>query len=102
MAASKPNALWVFANPSNPKRNSFNHQLLAAGRDVLGEQYEVEISDLNADGFDARLTTGDLGDFAKADRLFVDLMADAYAANQLPAEVVREQEKLSKADLLIL
>ncbi len=77
-------ALIVYAHP-NPQ--SFNHAILesfTAGLKEAGHTFEV--SDLYAQGFDPRFTGADFAQFT---------------GGQMPADVVKEQQKVAAADALV-
>lgn len=91
--------LWVFAHP---RHGSFGDRLFRAGVEALSDRYEVETSDLYAQGFDPVLGEGDLGEAAGRAGNIVELQGQALAHGQLPAEVRVEQAKLAAAELLVL
>jgi len=76
---------------SHPNRNSLTHAIAASVRDGLntpGGVHTVEIADLNAEGFDPRFTTSDIA---------------VHLRKALPsADVLAEQERLDRADALVL
>ncbi|PRY15939.1 NAD(P)H-dependent oxidoreductase [Kineococcus rhizosphaerae] len=96
-------ALWVHAHPSP---SSLNGHLLRAGVRALSADREVTVSDLYAQGFDPVLDPGTLIDGAPGSEAgpagLADLLGDAHAHDRLPADVVREQEALARAELLVL
>ncbi|WP_285635134.1 NAD(P)H-dependent oxidoreductase [Lentzea sp. NBRC 102530] len=93
------NALWVYAHP---RRDSLNAHLLHAGSKALSQRYDVTVSDLYAQGFDPVLSNRDLGELSGKPGNLVELVADAYASGQLPADVREEQARLAAAELLVL
>lgn len=94
-------ALIVFAHP---EPNSFNGALRDVAIETLGRRgYEVEVSDLHAEGFDP---------VEKADHYLQRVDANAFSAMaeqrhasdtlSLPHDVEREIDRLERADLVIL
>lgn len=92
-------ALWVYAHP---RRRSFNHRLFREGVRALSASHEVATSDLYAQGFDPVLSDRDLGDLAGETGSLSDLVGEAYARGQLPADVREEQAKVASAELFVL
>jgi NAD(P)H dehydrogenase (quinone) len=92
--------LWVVAHP---EPRSLTGVLAAEGRAALEEQaHRVEVSDLYAMRWDPVLTRADYG-LAPDERLFVSAGSRrAYDAGTLPPEIRAEQEKLRRADALVL
>ncbi|SDH33935.1 NAD(P)H dehydrogenase (quinone) [Pseudonocardia oroxyli] len=90
--------LWVVA-PPDPQ--SLTATLAARGVAALRSSgHAVEVSDLPAMGWDPVVTAADYG---VSDRLFVSEAAGAaYAAGTLPADVRAEQDKIRRAELLVL
>lgn len=99
MTGTRPTALWVHAHP---QPDSFNARLFREGVEALSRDYAVETSDLYRQGFDPSLAAPDLGAPLGRPGNVVDLMGEAYAAGQLPADVREEQRKLGAADLVVL
>lgn len=98
MTLERPTAHWIHAHP---QPTSFNARLFQEGSRVLAGDYDVTTSDLYAQGFDPVLSAKDLGEpFGRAGNV-VDLMGEAQAAGQLPADVVEEQRKVAAAELLV-
>ena len=92
-------ALWVHAHP---RRRSLNGRLFEAGVQELSRRYEVATSDLYARGFDPVLGERDLGERAGEPGNLAELLGEAHERGQRPAEVVREQTELARAELLVL
>lgn len=96
------NVLIVYAHPE-PK--SFNGALkdVAVGT-LRGAGHKVTVSDLYAMGFNAVVGAGDfLGDRDDADILNIAKeQTNAFETGTLSPDILAEQEKLRKADLLIL
>lgn len=92
------NVLWVTA-PPDPR--SLTATLAARGIAALrASGHPVEVSDLPAMGWNPVVSAADYG---VHDRLIVSEAAGAaYAAGTLPADVRAEQDKLRRADLLVL
>ncbi len=99
MSASRPTVHWIYAHP---QENSFNARLFRDGVEALSRDHDVEITDLYAQRFDPVLASQDLGQPQGMDGNLVDLMGEAYAAGQLPPDVIEEQRKLAAADLVVL
>ena len=99
MSRPRPTVHWVHAHPQG---SSFNARLFRDGVDALSRDHDVEVTDLYAQGFDPVLGPSDLGQPHGRDGNLVDLMGEAYAAGDVPADVVEEQRKLATADLLVL
>jgi NAD(P)H dehydrogenase (quinone) len=92
------NVLYVVAHP-DPR--SLTATLATEGQVALRAQgYEVEVSDLYAMGWNPVVTAADYG---TQGRLVVsDAAGAAYAEGRLPADVAAEQEKIRRADVLVL
>jgi NAD(P)H dehydrogenase (quinone) len=92
--------LWVVAHP---EPRSLTAVLAADGRAALAAQgHEVEVSDLYAMRWDPVLTRADYGLDAD-ERLVVSTESRrAFDAGTLPPEIRAEQEKLRRADALVL
>ncbi|GAA2861683.1 NAD(P)H-dependent oxidoreductase [Pseudonocardia halophobica] len=92
--------LWVVAHP---EPRSLTGVLAAEGRAALEEQgHRVAVSNLYAMRWDPVLTREDYGLDAN-ERLFVSHGSRrAYDAGTLPPEIRAEQEKLRRADALVL
>jgi NAD(P)H dehydrogenase (quinone) len=94
------NAHLVFAHP-NPK--SYNGQLRDAAIQVLKEQgWEVTVSDLFQMNFKASADENDFTELHNAD--FLDLQNEQLIASQrgtFSADILREHQLLSEADLII-
>ena len=74
---------------SHPDRDSLTHGAARAVCDAIrGAGGDVEFADLAAEGFDPRFTPADLALFR--------------GTGEVPAEVVAEQERIDRADHLIL
>ncbi len=99
MSASRPTVHWIYAHP---QANSFNARLFRDGVEALSRDHDVEITDLYAQRFDPVLASQDLGQPHGREGNLVDLMGEAYAAGQLPPDVIEEQRKLAAADLVVL
>ncbi|MFJ4172620.1 NAD(P)H-dependent oxidoreductase [Microbacterium sp. NPDC089696] len=99
MSHSRPTVHWIHAHPQDA---SFNARLFRDGVEALSRDHDVEITDLYAQGFDPVLGAADLGQPHGREGNVVDLMGEAYAAGQVPADVVEEQRKLAAADLVVL
>lgn len=99
MSASRPTVHWIYAHP---QENSFNARLFRDGVEALSRDHDVEITDLYGQGFDPVLAAPDLGEPLGREGSVVDLMGEAYAAGQLPSDVIEEQRKLGAADLVVL
>ncbi|WP_432544655.1 NAD(P)H-dependent oxidoreductase [Kineococcus sp. SYSU DK002] len=97
-------ALWVLAHPV---ASSLNGRLFREGVRALSAHREVATSDLHAQGFDPVLRPRDLGleedpaDGARPGNL-AELLGEAHAQGRTPPDVAREQEKLARAELLVL
>nr|WP_218885653.1 NAD(P)H-dependent oxidoreductase [Kineococcus aurantiacus] len=100
--------MWVHAHPS---RSSLNGRLFREGVRALSADREVVTSDLYAQGFDPvldpRALSGGSPGAAPGERTggpagLADLLGDAHARGRLPADVVGEQAKLARAELLVL
>lgn len=98
MTDPRPVVHWIYAHP---QVDSFNARLFRDGRTALANDYEIETTDLYAQRFDPVLSAQDLGEPLGRSGNVVDLMAEAYAASELPADVVEEQRKVAAADLLV-
>jgi NAD(P)H dehydrogenase (quinone) len=99
VSASRPTVHWIYAHP---QENSFNARLFRDGVEALSRDHDVEITDLYAQRFDPVLASQDLGQPQGREGNLVDLMGEAYAAGQLPPDVIEEQRKLAAADLVVL
>jgi NAD(P)H dehydrogenase (quinone) len=93
-----PVAHWIYAHP---QPDSLNARLFVVGREALSNEYDIETTDLYAQGFDPVLSARDFGKPLGRSGNLVDLMAEAYAAGELPPDVVEEQRKVASADLLV-
>ncbi|GAB7051225.1 NAD(P)H-dependent oxidoreductase [Catenuloplanes indicus] len=92
-------AHWIYAHP---RRGSLNDRLFQAGTEELAIRYDVATSDLNAQGFDPVLGERDLGDLAAKPGNIAVLAGEAYAENQLPADIRAEQAKIAAAELVVV
>ncbi|HWS51329.1 MAG TPA: NAD(P)H-dependent oxidoreductase [Microbacterium sp.] len=92
---TSPAAHWVYAHP---QRDSLNRQLFQAGVQALSVRYEVQISDLYAQGFDPLLAARDL---AGRPGNIVELLGEVHESGLVPEDVRREQRKLAAAELLV-
>ncbi|MGJ4932377.1 NAD(P)H-dependent oxidoreductase [Bradyrhizobium sp. HKCCYLS2038] len=96
------NVLIVFAH-QEPR--SFNGALRDIAVQTLSRQgFTVEVSDLYAEEFEARATARDFG--KRADNRFFKYQAEQRAAasggdHSFAADIAREQERLTRADLVI-
>ena len=102
MAAGKSrNVLVVLANP---EPGSFCHALAGAARDALtGAGHHVEVSDLYAQGFNPVAGRHDFSTVADPARFhYQSEQAKAARENTFSPEIAREQERVRKADNLIL
>ena len=99
MSHSRATVHWIYAHP---QESSFNARLFRDGVEALSRDYDVETTDLYAQGFDPVLAAPDLGDPQGKEGNVVDLMGEAYAAGQLPPDVSEEQRKLRAADLVVI
>lgn len=96
------NILIVYAHP---EPQSFNGALKEVAVEVLrGTGHDVAVSDLNALGFAPMAGVGDFaGPRAEAGVLNLPReQAHAYEAGTLARDILGEQEKLRRADILIL
>lgn len=91
--------LWVLAHPDE---RSLNGALHRAGLDALAEAgHTVEVSDLYAMKWNPVVDREDYG--VECERLHVGpASGQAYAEGTLHPEVVAEQDKLRRADLVVL
>lgn len=90
--------LWVLANP-DPR--SLNHALFAAGTAYLSERdAQVAAVDLYADRWNPILTDEDTG--GAAGSTLTERQQVATVAGELPPDIVRQQELICAADLLIV
>jgi NAD(P)H dehydrogenase (quinone) len=89
---------------AHPEPASFNASLTAAAAGTIREAgYTVEISDLYADGFNPVAGRHDFVSAADPDRFHYQTEQLHAARNDgFSAEVAREQDRLRRADLLIL
>ncbi|MFJ4376380.1 NAD(P)H-dependent oxidoreductase [Pseudomonas japonica] len=96
------NVLIVLAHP---EPFSFNAALKNTAVETLRQAgHSVEVSDLYAMGWQAALSADDFRG-ERADASYLDLSREqehAFASGSFAAQVQAEQDKLSKADLLIL
>ena len=92
-------ALWVYAHPRRP---SLNDRLFQEGVQELSTYRQVATSDLYAQGFDPVLGHRDLGKRADEPGNIAEQVGEAYAQEQLPADVTEEQAKLAAAELLVI
>ena len=93
-------ALVVTAHPS-PR--SLTAELARVARSALeGPDRSVEVSDLYAMGWDPAVRLEDYGDVACAAETVSSRSKHAYDVGTLAPEVVAEQDKLRRADLLVL
>lgn len=99
MSHPRPKVHWVHAHPHE---SSFNARLFRDGVEALSRDHDVETTDLYAQGFDPVLGASDFGRPLGREGNLVELMGEAYAAAQLPPDVVEEQRKLAAADLVVL
>lgn len=99
MSASRPTAHWIYAHP---QPTSFNARLFREGSTALSLTHDLEITDLHAQGFDPVLGAQDFGRPLGRPGNIVDLLGDAHAHGQVPADVAEEQRKLAGADLVVL
>ncbi|WP_415769029.1 NAD(P)H-dependent oxidoreductase [Pseudomonas sp. LB3P38] len=93
-------ALIVYAHP---EQASFNAALKNTAVETLTRLgHEVVVSDLYAMGWNPVLSAADFADRENAD--FLDLSREqehAFAQNSQSADVVREQQKVAEADLVL-
>lgn len=92
-------ALWVLAHP---RQNSLNGHLFRAGVQALSRTHDVATSDLYASGFDPVLGAQDLGDAADHPGNIAIQAGDGCRQGRAAADVVSEQAKLARAELLVL
>ncbi|WP_116047824.1 NAD(P)H-dependent oxidoreductase [Amycolatopsis palatopharyngis] len=92
--------LWLFAHP---EQRSLNAALRDEGVRTLRELgHEVEVSDLYAMGWNPVVSAEDFG-YAPGDRLVVGAESKrAFEAGRLSADVRVEQDKLVRADAVIV
>ncbi|MDR8020473.1 NAD(P)H-dependent oxidoreductase [Nesterenkonia aerolata] len=92
--------LWISAHP---EPRSLNHHLRRSGIDHLKELgHTIVESDLYAMDWNPVVTRSDAGiDAGERFRASEDVRT-AYRKNRLPADVVAEQEKLQRADALVV
>ncbi|NMR21362.1 NAD(P)H-dependent oxidoreductase [Cellulomonas fimi] len=93
-------ALIVYAHP---EPTSFSAAMLRVAREALeGAGHEVEVSDLYAEGFDPTAGRHDFLDVADPDRFhYQSEQAHAAATGTFAPDIVREQERVARADLLL-
>ena len=95
------NALIVYAHP---EERSFNAAMRRVAAETLAEHgHAVDISDLYRDGFDPVPRIAEFS--GRADPDHFDLMREQAYANQfgtLAPDVAREQERVARADLILL
>ena len=91
----RPTTHWVYAHPQS---GSLNRQLFEAGVEALTPRYDVQTSDLYAQGFDPLLAQRDIGG---REGNIVDLMGDVHESGLVPDDVRVEQRKLEAAELLV-
>ncbi|MGP9538317.1 NAD(P)H-dependent oxidoreductase [Brachybacterium sp. AOP43-C2-M15] len=92
-------ALWVLAHP---RQQSLSGHLFRAGTRALSQGHDVMTSDLYAQGFDPVLGDRDLGEPADRPGNLAALAGEAYTRGLTATDVRAEQEKLAKAELLVL
>jgi NAD(P)H dehydrogenase (quinone) len=93
-------ALVVIAHPS-PR--SLTAELARVARRALGEAgHTVEVSDLYAMGWDPAVRLTDFGDVADEAQTVTAQSKDAYDQGRLAPEIGAEQDKLRRADLVVL
>ena len=93
-------ALVVTAHPS-PR--SLTAELTRVARSGLeGSGWSVEVSDLYAMGWDPAVRLEDYGDAGRPGGTVSSRSRQAYGAGMLAPEIVAEQDKLRRADLLVL
>jgi NAD(P)H dehydrogenase (quinone) len=87
----------------HPEPKSMNAALTAVAADTLrGEGFEVEISDLYAQGFHAVAGGGDFTQRASPERLgYVHEQRHAAASRAYAPDILAEQDKIARADWLI-
>ncbi|QVQ53045.1 NAD(P)H-dependent oxidoreductase [Spiractinospora alimapuensis] len=93
---------WIFAHPEPA---SLNGTLMRQGVDELrGQGHEVEVSDLYAMGWKAVLDADDMAPRTNDNARFLVGAAqeEAQAAGRLSADIRAEQEKIARADTLVL
>jgi NAD(P)H dehydrogenase (quinone) len=92
--------LWVSAHPAE---RSLNAELRDAGHDAVRHAgHHLEVSDLYAMGWKATLDQDDLGDHTDLPPEISHATERAYEDGTLAADVVAEQEKLRRADAVVL
>jgi NAD(P)H dehydrogenase (quinone) len=91
----RPTAHWIYAHPQS---GSLNRHLFDAGVEVLTARYDVQTSDLYAQGFDPLLAQRDLDG---REGNIVDLMGEVNESGLVPDDVRLEQEKLASSELLV-
>lgn len=96
--STKAKALYVYVHP---EAESFNRQLFETGLAALKRNYDVEVSDLYAMGFQPVLAEPDLGTHAADGGTFLQRWSHATASDALPSEVQEEQRKLREAELIV-
>lgn len=99
MPESRPTAHWIYAHP---QPTSFNARLFRIGSEALSGTHDLEITDLHAQGFDPVLGAPDFGQPLGRPGNIVDLLGEAHAHGQVPADIAEEQRKLASADLVVL
>lgn len=93
-------ALVVTAHPS-PR--SLTAELTRVARSGLaGSGWSVEVSDLYAMGWDPAVRLEDYGDAGRPGGTVSSRSRQAYGSGTLVPEIVAEQDKLRRADLLVL
>ncbi|MFD3486287.1 NAD(P)H-dependent oxidoreductase [Streptomyces sp. NPDC058665] len=94
------NVLWILAHP---EPRSLNGHLAAEGRRALGaEGHQVEVSDLYAMGWNPVVDAADYAHHA-AERFQVAAAAKrAYESGGLSADIRAEQEKIIRADTVVV
>lgn len=98
MENGRAKALYVYVHP---EAESFNRQLFETGLAALKQNYDVEVSDLYAMGFQPVLADPDLGKHASEDGTFLDRWSQATKSHALPSDVLEEQRKLREAELIV-
>jgi NAD(P)H dehydrogenase (quinone) len=95
------NALIVYAHP---EPTSFTAALKDAGaRALQSAGYTVEVSDLYAEGFNPVAGRHDFTTIADPARFhYQNEQGHAFAQNGYAADLVREQQRFQKADLLVV
>ncbi|WP_091032936.1 NAD(P)H-dependent oxidoreductase [Microbacterium oxydans] len=91
----RPTTHWIYAHPQS---GSLNRQLFEAGIEALTPRYDVQTSDLYAQGFDPLLAQRDVDG---REGSLVDLMGEVHESGLIPDDVRVEQRKLEAAELLV-